>query len=702
MSSKSPGGSGRKTAATAMGAARGRKVVVLIMWLVFVLASVGMLIVLASSERGFAETIRFQFSALGFLLVGSLIVSRRRGNTIGWIFCSIAILWTSGSFATEYASYSYTERPLPGGLLAAWYQEWYWLPWLFLLLGASTLLFPDGKLPSPRWRPVGWVVCGSAVALTILASLDPTLNPEGFARGVSNPIGLSPLGDPDGKLAVIFLPAFYGGAIACAVSLVVRFRSASGDQKQQMKWFVYGATIFVMLFLGLAVLDATGVGRSPVADAIFMCLPPATAGIAILRHRLYDIDVVISKTIVFGALAVFITAVYVTIVVGIGTFLGSQDEPNLALSIAATAIVAIGFSPVKDRVQKVANRLVYGHRLPPYEVLSNLARTVAGAGSPQEVLTGIAQGAAIGINADTRVTLDLGSGRTMSQTWPPGSEHRDSYDVTLSITRRGESLGGLAVRKPRNEPVTPKDKDLLEDLRAQAGLGLFNARLVIELQARLEQIEAQAHDLRVSRERIVGAQDDSRKALERDISLGPQRVLEQIYQDLNRAVGQIDSDPEGAAGTLQDVTAQTTSTLESLREIARGIYPPLLADKGLVAALEAHARKNDLPITIDADEATTEHRFGDALEPAAYFCCVEVLSDRPDVPRTVSISQTTEELRLEITNVRAQIDNERRIADRVEALGGVVKERASVLEISIPLDAGESGQPVAAAHASSS
>ena len=311
-------------------------------------------------------------------------------------------------------------------------------------------------------------------------------------------------------------------------------------------------------------------------------------GIAILKYRLYDIDVVINKTLVFGALAAFITAVYVAVVVGIGALLGSSEEPNLVLSIAATALVAIAFQPVKERVQRVANRLVYGQRSTPYEVMANLSRVASGAIEPHDILPSVAAVAASGVGArSARVSLVLHSGDTLEATHPPELEDDLHYDVVVPLSHRDETIGELAVAKAAGEQLSPGDRKLLEDLAAQAALALHNARLAIELGARLDEISIQAHELDASRRRIVSAQDDSRRRLERDISSGPRRNLEDMRGELAAIKEVMDDDPQRAAGLLGELAGRANQTLDALRDLARGIFPPLLADKGIVAALEA-------------------------------------------------------------------------------------------------------------------
>ncbi|MDQ3956568.1 MAG: hypothetical protein M3285_13570, partial [Actinomycetota bacterium] len=431
-----------------------------------------------------------------FPLVGIFIASRLPRNKIGWVLLAIGLGW---GLISASESIMYNGVPIGSTSAPTWLSVWIaigagaWVPPILMMGVYLILLFPDGKVPSPRWRWLPWFAAiGGVVVMVSITFFPGSLSDAGYPK-IQNPLGIEPL-RPVLEIMQVSLGAVPFSFLASAVALVQRFRRSSGVQRLQLKWLsaAAGLVALISIVMILATVSTTPAEEAAPPWVSFLqqlalfsfVLIPIAAGIAILKYRLYDIDVVINKTIVFGALAAFITGIYVAIVVGIGTLLGSTDEPNLALSIAATAVVAIAFSPVKDKTQRLANRLVYGHRASPYEVMTNLARTVATVDKPQEVVAAVAHAAATGINASTRVTLDLDEARSHSATWPHDDESV-AYDDSFAIAHRGQVLGTLEVKKPRNEPLTPKDKELIADLCAQAGLGLHNARLVLELQARL-------------------------------------------------------------------------------------------------------------------------------------------------------------------------------------------------------------------------
>jgi signal transduction histidine kinase len=470
------------------------------------------------------------------------------------------------------------------------------------------------------------------------------------------------------------------------VSLVIRYRRADADRRHQLKWFVAAVAIAAIAvipeFAGSTAFFA-GLGL-----VVGLTVVPVAIGIAVLRYRLYDIDVFISRTIVYGSLAVFITAVYVSIAVGIGTLVGSGGKPNLGLSILATAIVAIGFQPVRERVQRVANRLVYGKRATPYEVLSEFSGRVAETYAAQDVLPRMARVLQEGTGAESAtVWLRGGDELRAAATYPEAANGlalvpmRDGTLPALpgatrsvEVRHQGELLGALSVNKRRGEALTPIEQKLVDDLGHQAGLVLKNVGLTADLQARLE-------DLRASRQRLVSAQDEERRRLERNLHDGAQQHLVALKVKLGLAEMLLARDPEKATATLEQLKGDADDALETLRDLARGIYPPLLAEKGLVTALESQARKATLPVVVDAEGIT---RYPQDLEAAVYFCTLEALQN---VQKYAQATRVTIRLREAGGDVRFDVEDDglgfdtvsaqrgsglTNMQDRLDALGGAL------------------------------
>jgi signal transduction histidine kinase len=358
---------------------------------------------------------------------------------------------------------------------------------------------------------------------------------------------------------------------------------------------------------------------------------PVGAAVAIFKYRLYDIDLVISRTLVYGALAMFITAVYVGIAVGIGALVGGGGKPNLALSILATAIVAVGFQPLRERLQRVANRLVYGKRATPYEVLSQFSERVAESYATDEVMPRMARILAEGTGAH-RVDVWLRSRNSWRDVavWPLDATPADPVQLTngmlpstdrasriVEVRHQGELLGALGVNKRGGETLTPVEEKLLSDLADQAGLVLKNVGLTSDLEARLA-------ELRASRQRLVTAQDEERRRLERNLHDGAQQHLVALKVKLGLAEMLLERDPTQAESALKQLKSDADEALETLRDLARGIYPPLLAEKGLADALASQARKATVRVTVDADGIG---RYTQEVEAAVYFCCLEALQN---------------------------------------------------------------------------
>ena len=435
--------------------------------------------------------------------------------------------------------------------------------------------------------------------------------------------------------------------LVASVAPLLRMRRADGDERQQLKWIAYAvlltvAGIVLFVFLAGTVLPSWTFDI-PIVLGFGLAFPVAI-GIAIFKHRLYDIDVVISRTLVYGSLAVFITAVYVGIAVGIGALIGGGGKPNLGLSILATAIVAVGFQPVRERVQRVANRLVYGKRATPYEVLSQFSERVAESYAADDVMPRMARVLAEGTGAQRADVWLRSAGRWRdAAVWPPtprrrAARRRERHAAGIDRgdrRRRGAPPGRPARRAERHQAhrrVADAGRgEPAHHLAGQAGLVLKNVGLTSDLQARLE-------ELRASRQRLVTAQDEERRRLERNLHDGAQQHLVALKVKLGLAEMLAARDPERARATLDQLKADADEALETLRDLARGIYPPLLADKGLGAALESQARKATVPVTVDADGIG---RYSQDVEAAVYFSVLEALQNVQKYARRVSARGAT-------------------------------------------------------------
>jgi class 3 adenylate cyclase len=424
--------------------------------------------------------------AIPFATMAAFLASRRPDNPIGWLFAAAGLSLGLVAFGEGYATYSFAEHQaaLPLSDPIAWAQNWLWVALIAFGLVYPFLLFPEGKLPSRRWRLLAWAAPAVMLAFGMAVALEPGqlqsvadgyMNPYTIRRGTLAS-ALEVLGPP--FLLVILLPV---------VAFALRFRRSTGDQHEQMKWLLFAGTLTAISLAANMVVTIAGVGGAAfqvVAVLTQICIGgiAIAAGVAVLRYRLYDIDVVINRAVVFGLVAGFITLAYVGIVVGVGALVGSWGGSSLVLPIVATAFVAVAFQPVRQRANRFADRLVYGRRTTPYEAL-------AGVDSGQtldELLPQIARLATESTAArGSTVWLSTGVELQPAAEWPADdvlpspvpledgqTPDLPEADHTYSLIHQGDLLGAVAVRMGAGETLPPADNRLLSDLASHAAVAL--------------------------------------------------------------------------------------------------------------------------------------------------------------------------------------------------------------------------------------
>ena len=645
--------------------------VLLVLTCVLAVASV----VFSLGREPLFDTVIFAILPLTLGVLGALVASRHPRNPIGWI---LAVDGVWGSLAEAFEGTSYHDVAVAD--FGAWLIGWSWVVDM-AVYAVVLLLFPNGRLLSRNWR-----IAAGVLAFGLVLAL------PGQAFSANNPDNPFIVDSPilEGAFAV-GIATLLASLLGAVVSVLLRFRRAVGVERQQLKLLLFAGGILVpagcvaVPFYYDSVLVQVGI-------SIVLLLLPVAIGVAILRYRLYDIDVVINKTLVYGTLAAFITAIYVGIVVGVGSLFGVGEEPNLGLSIAATALIALAFQPFKSRVQRLANRLVYGKRSTPYEVLAEFSTKMAGSYAQDELLSQMAATLAEGTGAaSAHVWVKIGDQIRLA-----ASFHRDAAgsdgdhdhhepvplkegelaiphsDHVVRVSHKGELLGALAITKRAGEVVTPVEEKLMDDLAGQAGIVLRNARLTEELLLRLE-------ELRASRQRLVAEANHARRRLERDLHDGAQQQLVALKVKLSLA--QRLTTQEKVKQFLTQLQAEADDALQTLRDLARGIYPPLLADKGLGTALVAQGNKASLDVEVRAEGVG---RYPQEVEAAVYFCCLEALQNISKYagPCEVVITLTdsggnlTFEVRDNGCGFDAAVSKKghglQNMSDRVDALGGEI------------------------------
>ncbi|TCK25341.1 sensor histidine kinase [Pseudonocardia endophytica] len=543
-------------------------------------------------------------------VLGVVILRRQPGHVIGWLLVAV------GAFEWPLLlSRAYHFLDLPGGAAVEDRLSGLFVPATACLLIGIPQLFPDGRLLSRRWRPLAaFGLLASAYLTVLFLVVPPDLQ----------------LGDQPWPIELGF-PLIGVTALASLVPAFLRFRRSRGGERQQFKWVIYGLAFSgVLLAVGSAQISDVGESLSnSVLTLVAQGIIPIAFAVAVLRYRLYDIDVVINKTVVFVALAAFITAVYAGIVVGLGRLL-PIDSGDLGLSIAATAVVAVAFEPVRARVQHAANRLVYGRRATPYEALAAMTAHLGRAADPDTALAEAARLLAEGTGAARAAVWVARDGRLepVGTAGGPGAgsvpldgsalPRLPGADLVAPVHDEGRLVGALSLAKRPGEGVSTADRKLVGELAGQARLLLTNTRLRTRLRERLD-------ELRASRRRLLAAQDGARHTLERDLHDGAQQevVACKIRIGLARTIAAREGATE-LAERLERTAVVADRVVDTLRDVARGIYPPLLEAEGLGAALRAQTRRADLAVTV-LDRGTG--RASREIESTAYFCALEALQN---------------------------------------------------------------------------
>jgi hypothetical protein len=353
------------------------------------------------------------FRILAFATLGALIVRRHPRHPIGWLFCTIGLAVAIERSAATYGVYALLIRPgLPGGLAAAWLQNWMWTVWSVLLFAFDPLLFPSGRLPSPRWRPAVWI---SAVGLAMLVVGQwfhtGTLSNWPQLTVFENPLGFAPFelfadnGGPFGLLGVVGYILALIGMLAAAASVVPRLRGAAGVERQQIKWIAYVGGLLALLFVVQAlafyiVKFATPHDAFDSAFAVIYALAlvalPLTTGLAILRHRLYDIDILIRRTLIYGALTGGLGLAYWATVALLQQVLRPLTQGSEIAVIASTLAVAGLFTPARRRIQNAVDRRFYRRKYHAQRILETFSARLR-----QEVDLGNLSAEVLGVVHDT-------------------------------------------------------------------------------------------------------------------------------------------------------------------------------------------------------------------------------------------------------------------------------------------------------------
>jgi signal transduction histidine kinase len=630
----------------------------------------------------------------GYSVTGAVLASRQPRNAIGWLLLTIGGLFLLTGLSDESMQWLYRNGPTtnPVAPVVGLITSMFWLP-MIAIASLLFLLFPTGSVPSPRWRFLPWVI-GAAVGVFLVGVLlHPGPLEDTGLEGVeiTNPFGVSALEDVTTVAISAASVVVLIGIVPCFVALVVRFVRARGEERQQIRWLAsVAAALFVLVLVQIPLTLALGdaLERSFLGEALFIVTfalvgigVPVAMGVAVLRYRLYDLDLVVRKTIVFAVLVVLVMIVSLGVLLLVSSTVTDLTRDEVQAVGIAMFLVGLSVWPLWRFARRIADRVVYGGRATPYEVLAAFGHRVGETYSADDVLPRMAEllGQATGATS-AHVWIAVGDGFRPVASWPAdvpadAIPNPDAIGVDTeraagmaAVRDRGEVLGALSVDMPASDPMSPAKQRIVGDLAAQAGLLLRNVRLIEEL--------------RDSRRRIVSAQDDRAKKLERDIHDGAQQQLVALAVKARLARALTERDPARVGEMLGEIETETQAALEDLRDLARGIYPPLLADRGLVEALGAQARKSPVPVTIEPDGLG---RYRPEVEAGVYFSVLEALQNVAKYAEArsvrVMLGADVAEVRFEVTDDGRGFDPSdtklgtglQGIVDRVSALGGEVE-----------------------------
>ena len=496
------------------------------------------------------------------------------------MFLLVGLFEGVSSVAAGYSMFGsalWKTSPYPGKDVAGWLNLWIWIPAIFLPTTLVLLLFPNGELPSPRWRPVAWMTVLGMAAIMISRALHP--GPVESWGPEINPLtfGLS----PDFLEVVLNLGTLVliGAMIASIGALIGRFRRSRGVERQQMKWLVYAGMIMVLGF-GVTAVIWFSLPANPLVQELSIALTGAAvlvigvgAGIAIARHNLYDIDLIINRTLVYVTLTAVIIVLYALLVGGVGALL--QMQSNWIVALGATVVVAILFQPLRERLQKGVNRLLYGQRDEPFEVLSDLGQRLEGTLSPEMVYPTLVETVADTLKLPYAAIAVRGE---------EGLQVADSYGrpagdlITFPLTYQGEVVGQLEVAPRRaGESLSEADMRLLRNIASQAGTAVHAVQLTSDLQR--------------SRRQLVTAREEERRRLRRDLhdGLGPALAALHLQSGVLRRL--IKDDPQAAQALADEFRGDIRATIEEIRRVVYELRPPALDELGLAAAVSSQAER---------------------------------------------------------------------------------------------------------------
>ena len=578
-------------------------------WAVFCLTSVACACALVLHLRaGTHSSIAYLFVAQALALLAVLLTTRMPEHRVSWVLAISGLIWAVSGLCLAWAVEALLTDPgvLPLGVPAAWISNLGWVPGLVFPLGGLLLLVPDGRLMSRRWRVVPLALAVGGVLLAVSVAAQPTFDLSG--ADVENPVAFDGAAADAAMVAGVLLVV--GGLVASLVAFVLRYRRSEGDERQQLRWVGLSFVIAVPLALTGALLWVVmpGAWALPALALIVVCVGIA---VAVLRYRLYDLDLVVNRALVYGVLTVAVVGSYVAVVGLVGSYLSRRGD--VVVSLVVTGVVAVCFQPLRERVQRSVNRLMYGERDDPYAALAALSRTLGSARELDAVLPAavetIARTLALEHVAVTVADGDAEQHRSVAAHGRPGGE-----PVVFPLVHQGIEIGELRLTLRPGERFRQRDRRLIADLAPQVAGALHALGL--------------SQELHTTRRRIVQLREEERRRIRRDLHDGLGPALAGLTFTLEAVRNLADSDLERADRLLAAATDQVQTMIGDVRQLIYGLRPPALDQLGLAGSLRGLATREMMPAThvrIDAPESLP--LLPAAVEVAAYWIAQEALTN---------------------------------------------------------------------------
>ena len=600
--------------------------------------------------------------------VALVLLWRRPRHRMGAIFAATGTLFGVSALASAILAAADGRSVAAEAAFA-----WIWLAqaplvWMWALV---ILALPDGQLGRGRRRflaAAGLLAGALATAQYLLApggrvpAFPPTDAPADLAGPLARPGSWEPLFEV-GQAVFPLVP------LLALAGLVARFRRADPVVRQQLKWVLAAAAATVVVNVLRVPLDAAGDDLAVTGAALGLASEPLPAlgiALAVLRYRLWELDLLLSRALVYGLLWAVLAAVFLAVALAAGLLAGGT---SVLVPVGLALLVALAGQPLRTRLERLVRRLVYGEEPSGYAVVARFGETLTDAARTGGLAPRIAEstrralraswaGVWLRVESGTAAALrpaavagaDGGAPLVLSDeaaAWlrglagpvlAPDALGRLAPAALAPLSAGGELVGALLCGERPGRPLGEPDLELLAVLAREAALVLRNARLEAELRSQLEEIEAQAEELRRSRRRLVGAQDAERRRIERDLHDGVQQQLVGLAAKLARASR---AAPADAQQLLREAAADAEESVFALQELGRGIYPSLLADRGLAEALRTHANRLPADVRVEVEPALAGTRFDAELEVALYFVALEAMANAqkhaPGAALTVSL-----------------------------------------------------------------